>query len=103
MRGQLAILTGPMLGALAGCVAGGNAMTAPPPAKATVMLQGVEYLVVTETDLVLTRAQAAMHYDEGLTAKQVAEAHCAGAGRSLNPGALGRFQSGSWVFPGGCA
>lgn len=103
MRGQLTILTGPMLGALAGCVAGGNAMPAPLPAKTTVSLQGAEYLVTTGTDLVLTRAQSGMQYDEGLTAKQVAEAHCASAGRSLNPSALGRFQAGSWVFPGGCA
>lgn len=103
MRGQLAILTGPMLGALAGCVSGAGAVPAALPAKATLSLDGADYQVLTGPDLVLTRIQNPMHYDEGLTAKRVAEAHCATTGRPLNPAALGRYQAGAWVFPGGCA
>lgn len=53
----------------------------------------------------VTRATAPeMDYSDGLTAKKVAEAYCAGFGRHLHPAALGSFSlPASWLFEGGCA
>jgi hypothetical protein len=84
-----------MLTVLAGCVSGG--------AAAPTGLAINTALVYDGADLVLSRAAPAMRYDEGLTAKHVAEARCAERGRWLNSLALGRFQAGSWIFDGGCA
>ncbi len=52
----------------------------------------------------ITRASAPeLDYSDGLTAKKVAEAYCAGFNRSLNPSAYGRFSApASWVFGWGC-
>lgn len=42
-------------------------------------------------------------YADGLLAKQVAEAYCAGFNRPLNPVAYGTFsQPNAWLFEGGC-
>jgi hypothetical protein len=45
----------------------------------------------------------AMANDQGLLAKRVAEQFCKGRGGRVDPRALARFQTGSWVFDGGCA
>lgn len=52
----------------------------------------------------ITRASAPeLDYSDGLTAKMVAEAYCAGFNRSLNPSAYGSFSiPASWVFGWGC-
>jgi hypothetical protein len=52
----------------------------------------------------ITRASAPeLDYSDGLTAKKVAEAYCAGFNRSLNPSAYGSFSTpASWVFGWGC-
>ena len=52
----------------------------------------------------ITRASAPeLDYSDGLTAKKVAEAYCAGFKRSLDPSAYGRFSApASWVFGWGC-
>ena len=52
----------------------------------------------------ITRATAPeLDYSDGLTAKRVAEAYCAGFNRSLNPSAYGKFSTpASWVFEWGC-
>ena len=52
----------------------------------------------------VTRASAPeMDYSDGLTAKKVAEAYCAGFNRRLNPVAYGKFSApASWLFEGGC-
>jgi hypothetical protein len=52
----------------------------------------------------ITRASAPeLTYSDGLTAKTVAEAYCAGFNRALNPSAFGRFSNpASWVFEWGC-
>lgn len=52
----------------------------------------------------VTRASAPeLTYSDGLTAKKVAEAYCAGFNRALNPSAFGRFSNpASWVFEWGC-
>lgn len=45
-----------------------------------------------------------LDYADGLTAKKVAEAFCAGYNRALNPSAYGQFSApASWVFEWGCA
>ena len=53
----------------------------------------------------ITRATAPeLTYSDGLTAKKVAEAYCAGFNRGLNPSAVGRFSTpASWVFEWGCS
>jgi len=52
----------------------------------------------------ITRATAPeLTYSDGLTAKKVAEAYCAGYNRVLNPSAYGQFSMpASWVFEWGC-
>lgn len=52
----------------------------------------------------ITRASAPeLDYSDGLTAKKVAEAYCAGFNRGLNPSAYGKFSTpASWVFEWGC-
>jgi hypothetical protein len=52
----------------------------------------------------VTRASAPeLGYADGLTAKKVAEAYCAGFNRKLNPVAYGKFSApASWMFEGGC-
>lgn len=52
----------------------------------------------------ITRASAPeLTYSDGLTAKKVAEAYCAGFNRALSPSAFGRFSNpASWVFEWGC-
>ena len=52
----------------------------------------------------VTRATAPeMDYSDGLTAKKVAGAYCAGYNRKLNPVAYGKFSTpASWLFEGGC-
>jgi len=59
-----------------------------------------------EGDVLLrvTRAVAPeLTYSDGMRAKAVAEAYCAGFNRRLNPVALGAFSTpASWVFEGGC-
>jgi hypothetical protein len=92
-----------MLTVLAGCVSGGAAAPTGLAINTALVYDGAEYLVNDGADLVLSRAAPAMRYDEGLTAKHVAEARCAERGRWLNSLALGRFQAGSWIFDGGCA
>jgi hypothetical protein len=53
----------------------------------------------------VTRASAPeLDYSEGVTAKKVAEAYCAGFNRDLNTVAYGKFSApASWLFEGGCA
>ncbi len=52
----------------------------------------------------VTRASAPeLGYADGLTAKTVAEAYCAGFNRALDPAAYGKFSlPASWLFEGGC-
>lgn len=52
----------------------------------------------------ITRATAPeLTYSDGLTAKKVAEAYCAGFNRVLNPSAYGQFSNpASWIFEWGC-
>lgn len=52
----------------------------------------------------VTRASAPeLGYADGLTAKTVAEAYCAGFNRALDPVAYGKFSvPASWLFEGGC-
>lgn len=52
----------------------------------------------------VTRASAPeLGYSDGVTAKKVAEAYCAGFNRGLNPVAYGKFSApASWLFEGGC-
>lgn len=52
----------------------------------------------------VSRASAPeLGYVDGLTAKKVAQAYCAGFNRKLNPVAYGKFSApASWMFEGGC-
>lgn len=73
-----------------------------------VMLEGTAFLAELEplaggAQITVTRAGTGLAMDEGLTAKRVATAFCVSRGRVLDPGALGAFSLGSWVFDGGCA
>jgi hypothetical protein len=51
----------------------------------------------------VTRAGAAMRYDEGKLAKDVARLACEGARGRYQPAAQGRFVGGQWQFAGACA
>ena len=73
-----------------------------------VALGGQSYIadlqpLVGRASLAVTREGVAFSYDQGLEAKRVAEAFCAGRERRLAPGSLGRFVGGAWLFDGGCA
>jgi hypothetical protein len=94
-------------GALAGCV--GNA---PMPLAASgpvaVSQGGAEYIVDLQptsggAEMIVSADAGPLGMDQGLTAKRVAEAFCAGRGSRIDPRALGRFAAGQWVFNGGCA
>jgi hypothetical protein len=52
----------------------------------------------------VTRASAPeLGYSDGLVARKVADAYCAGFNRVLNPGTYGKFSlPASWIFEGGC-
>lgn len=70
--------------------------------------QGAGYMVDLQptsagAQMTVSADAGAMAMDQGLTAKRVAEAFCAGRGRKIDPRALGRFSGGVWLFDGGCA
>lgn len=46
---------------------------------------------------------AAFAFDQGATARKLAEAECARQGKRLRPTIYDRFDAGAWVFEGGCA
>jgi hypothetical protein len=81
-------------------------------ASETVIGDGYRYVVTRQAldqalggvVLRVTRASVPeFDYSEGLTAKKVAEAYCAGFNRRLNPVAYGKFSApASWLFEGGC-
>jgi len=50
----------------------------------------------------VTNGGAAFANDQGAAARRVAEAACEGQGRRLKSGIYDRFESGAWVYPGGC-
>jgi len=96
-------------GLMSACVASGPA---PMPLAASgpvaVSQNGVGYLVDLQptpvgAQMTVSAEAGAMTMDQGLAAKRAAEAFCAGRGGRVEPRALGRFVSGSWVFNGGCA
>ncbi len=53
--------------------------------------------------LAVQREGAPFHYSEGLAARRAGQAVCAAQGRQLRHGIRDRFDTGAWVFPGGCA
>jgi hypothetical protein len=108
MRGAALCLIG-MAAGLSACVA---AVPVPIPLAASgpvaVALGGQSYIadlqpLVGGATLAVTREGVAFGYDQGLEAKRVAEAFCAGRGRRLAAGSLGRFMGDEWLFDGGCA
>lgn len=101
MRGHLAILSAPMLTALAACSPVLAKAPASPSGVPTTV--GADFRVSGDADLVVSHLGMALGNDQGLIAKRQAEAYCAAEGRVLHPASLGRFQAGTWVFPGGCA
>lgn len=97
------------LASLTACVAPG---TRPMPLAASgpvaVSQDGAGYLVDLQptaggAEITVMAESGAMAMDQGLTAKRVAQAFCAGRGSRIDGRALGRFQAGAWVFDGGCA
>jgi hypothetical protein len=103
MRAHLAILSAPMMTALAGCAPSAALAPVAPMTDAALALNAAEYRVSGAADLTVACARTPFGFDEGLAAKRAVEAHCANLGRSLQPASLGRYQAGAWVFAGGCA
>ena len=94
---------------LTACVAPGNR---PMPLAASgpvaVSLDDVGYIVDLQpttagAQIMVASDAGSMGYDQGLTAKRVAEAFCDGRGSRLDRRALGRFSGGAWAFNGGCS
>ena len=79
-------------------------------AKVPVQLDKATYTVIRSEGpaghaLKVFRADPpAFDFSQGLEAKRVAEAYCAGLNRALAPEALGMFEAAGsdWVFEGGC-
>jgi hypothetical protein len=94
---------------MSACVASGSA---PMPLAASgpvaISQDGLGYIVdlqpsLTGAEMTVSAETGALAMDQGLAAKRVAEAFCAGRGAKIDRRALGRFDAGSWVFNGGCA
>ena len=112
-RGLLALMFGL---ALTACSPPNTApMTLPPAdgrAARIIIGDGYRYLVNYQglaqargkVFLRVTRATPPeLDYSDGLVAKKVAQAYCAGFNRDLNPVAFGQFSApASWMFEGGC-
>ena len=114
-----------LVGLMAGCDDLSTSFRAPPPPPVPLTLpaadgqaahinvgDGFRYIVNRQAlgqarggvMIRITRATAPeLTYSDGLTAKKVAEAYCAGFNRGLNPSAYGQFSTpASWVFEWGC-
>lgn len=96
------------MGLMTACVASGPA---PMPLAASgpvgISQNGADYIVdlqptSTGAQIMVVSDAGVMANDQGLVAKQVAESFCSGRGTRLDRRALGRFQTGGWLFDGGC-
>ena len=58
---------------------------------------------VVVAPLRVTNNGVAFQNFEGAAARRIAEATCAGQGRSLRSGIYDRFEGGAWIFVEGCA
>jgi hypothetical protein len=73
------------------------------PGPAGQMLTGQGAVPVQGRTIEVRRAGGDLGYDEGRAAKAVAVEACALARGRVNPGAIGRFEAGAWLFEGACA
>lgn len=97
------------MGLLTACVApGSRPMPLAASGPVSVSHEGVAYLVDLQptpagAEMTVSAETGTLAFDQGLTAKRVAERFCAGRGAAIDPRALGRFVGGNWLFDGGCA
>jgi hypothetical protein len=97
------------LGFLTACIAPANRpMPLAESGPVAISFAGAGFLVDLQpaargAEMTVSADAGAMANDQGLLAKRVAEQFCKGRGGRVDPRALARFQTGSWVFDGGCA